>query len=200
MTPEKPESPIKFTNTDLIDEKESKSLKEGLIDNIEDKGVNTQEDLKDFIEDQQTEAKMILEQKAKIYFADTKGELSPIGKRILKESKDLVDETVRSLGNLNIASIRVSCSKLSDIVGFKLEIDEHAIDQFGLNKRHISADNRRTEGFMDYAGEKMQNGKLQVWGTMEENIRVEEMKRYDVSEADIKTTTAALKTHGEVKY
>ncbi|MCX6733663.1 MAG: hypothetical protein NTX63_02520 [Candidatus Peregrinibacteria bacterium] len=199
--PDSQESQIIAVNRkNVIDSQEASDLRNETIDRVNDQGINTRADLFAFITEQQAEAKNILAEKAKVYFSGTNGELSPTGKKILKESQDLIDITVKSLDGLNSASIRVACSKLSDIVGFALQIDERSIDQFGLRRRYSTVENKKTEGFLNYEGEKMAASKMGVYGVMEETIRIREMEQHDVSEKDILEAVSVLKKHGSVTY
>lgn len=183
----------------VIDEKESKELKEGSIDRVEDSGVNTMADLRIFLLEQEKDALATVQVQLDSLVTLTDTPLSPDEKAaIIKEGEGLIRDTVEStLSGLTLTSIRVACSKLSDIVGFELEIDEQGLDQFGLSTRETARERHGT-GFEGYQEEKVQDGDVE--GTAESSLEAKRMSRLDTPPEEIEAVLAILSKHGEARY
>lgn len=183
----------------VIDEKESKELKEGNIDRVEDSGVNTMADLTIFLRQQEKDALAAIRVQLDSLVTVTDTTISPDEKAaIIKEGEGLIRDTVEStLSGLTLTSIRVACSKLSDIVGFELEIDEQGLDQFGLSTRETARERHGT-GFEGYQEEKVQDGDVE--GTAESSLEAKRMSRLDTPPEEIEAVLAILSQHGEARY
>lgn len=187
----------------VIDFEESKELKKGEIERVKDEGINTTQDLMVFLEEQQTQAKQSLEKTAReIIGPGLDVSMQEAIRLALKESQDMVDHVVEStVTDITVASLRVACAKLSDIVGFYLEIDEDYIDDFGLTKRVEGQETKRTPGFVGYQEEQMERGTFyRAEGRLDAVMLRTWMKQLDVSLDDREAVLAGLRKHGAAEY
>lgn len=190
-------------NQPLIDSSEAVGLKNGRIDRVKDNGINTIADLTVFLNEQREQAIRILREKANMFFRSDTNELSEAGQQALDEAILHINQVYEStIGDLTVASIRISCSKLADIVGFKLEIDDDFVDQFGLTKRYQGQETRRSSGFAEYRKEYMKGNTVSVEeGEMEAQVRRLALARlFDTRPEDIDKTLAGLKNQGTAEY
>ena len=184
-------------NEPLIDQKESRELKTGEIERVQDEAVSSYTDLKTFLEEQAAQARELLTKKADKLQGDLDEEIVA---QAVREANDMIIESIESaFSELSIASLRASCSQLSDIVGFELQIDEDGLDQFGLSQRSTVRDTMHGTGFQSYVGEKVRTGE-RVTGTLEFAQQRERMHGLDTPISEVHAVMDEMKPFGEVEY
>lgn len=181
----------------LIDQKESSELKTGEIERVKDEAVSTYTDLKAFLDEQTEQAKEHLRKKAEALKADLAPEVVA---QALDKANEMVTESIdTAFRELSIASLRASCSQLSDIVGFELEIDEYGLDQFGLKHRSTVRDTMHGTGFQSYEGEEVKTGET-VTGALDFARESERMRALDTPMEEVHAVMDDMKPFGEVEY
>lgn len=181
----------------LINQKESRELKTGNIERVQDEVIGSYADLKAFLDEQATQARELLVKKADAL----KGDLaSEVVAQALQEANDTITESIDiAFRELSIASLRASCSQLSDIVGFELEIDEDGLDQFGLSRRATLRNTMHGTGFQNYEGERVKTGD-KVAGSLEFAEAGERMGKLDTPMAEVQAVMDEMKPFGKVEY
>lgn len=181
----------------LINQKESSELKTGEIDRVQDEAIGSYADLKAFLDEQAVQARETLAKKANAL----KGNLAPeVVAQALQEANDTITESIDiAFRELSIASLRASCSQLSDIVGFELEIDEDGLDQFGLSRRATLRNTMHGTGFQNYKGERVKTGD-KVAGSLEFAEQRERLRSLDTPMTEVQAVVDDMKPFGKVEY
>ncbi len=185
----------------LINDRESYELSMSDLDRVTDGASNTQADLKAFVEEQQAQAKGMIDSR----FAQI-GSLSPKNAKIANDIHNEVDIKIdqvvaETLRDLRVETVQVCASKLSDIVGFKLEVDILGHDQFGLDKRYTDRTVREERGFAGYEDENMTQSRDYLEGEVSASIQAETFKNEKkANPKEVSDVMKKMKTFGEVKY
>lgn len=181
----------------LINQQESRELKTGEIERVQDEAIGSHADLKSFLDEQAGQAREFLAKKADAL----KGNLAPeVVAQALQEANDTITESIDiAFRELSIASLRASCSQLSDIVGFELEIDEDGLDQFGLSRRATLRDTMHGTGFQNYKGERVKTGD-KVAGGLEFAEARDRMGELDTPMTEVQAVMDEMKPFGKVEY
>ncbi len=185
----------------LISDQESYELSMSGIDRVDDGEANTQADLKAFVDEQQAQAKSMIDAR----MAEVNGlspELVIKAKEINKKTGEKIDAVVvDTLKDLRIETVQVCASKLSDIVGFKLEVDILGHDQFGLDKRYTDREVRVGRGFAGYENEDMSQSRDYIGGEFFEAELAEGFKKE--KQANLKEVSEVMqkmRKFGDVAY
>ena len=181
----------------LIDEKESQQLQGGRIDRITDRKVGSYRDMQAFLSRQENQAHGLIDRKAETL----KGDLPPDD---IARAKTEAHQKVAEVGQtarreLSLASIRAACSRLSDIVGFELQIDEGGRDQFGLDRRDTVRETIQGTGLLNYQGEKVQTGE-KVAGALEVAEKREQMRKFDTPMPEVQAVMDQMGRYGKAEY